>query len=200
MPRTIPASLAALTLTILAPVARAAEEGGHEAVGAIPTTTQGVVTGVTAIIVFLLVLAFLNLKVWPIITKGLDERAQKIRSEIESAEAARAQARAALESYEKSLAQARAEAQKMLDQAKSQQQAIAADLRAKADAELTTLKEKAMRDIESAKRTALHEIYAEAANLATGVAGKILRREIRADDQKRLVDDCLSEMSAASRR
>lgn len=172
---------------------------GHEEVGAIPTVKQGVVTGITAVIVFLLVLAVLGAKVWPAIAKGLDERAAKIRSEIEAAEQARRQAKDALASYEKSLSEARAEAQQMLDRAKADQQKLTAELKAKADAELSAMKEKAKHEIESAKRAAVAEIYAEAASLATSVAGKILAREVNAGDNQRLVQEAVAELAGSGR-
>lgn len=171
---------------------------GHEVVEALPTIKQGVVTGATAIVVFLLVFAVLAVKVWPTITKALDERASKIREEIESAEMARKQAKDALEQYQQSLAQARAEAQKMLDQTKIQQTALAAELKSKADAELSEMRERAMRDIESAKRAAISEIYSDAANMASLVAGKILRREIRPSDQQALVEESLAKLQTVS--
>jgi F-type H+-transporting ATPase subunit b len=178
----------------------AAAAHGHEALSPIPSVEAGVITGVTAIVVFCIVFAVLALKVWPVITRALDERAGKIRSEIEAAEMAQMQARSALQQYEANLAQARAEAQKMLDHARGEQQTIAADLKARAEVELTALREKAKRDIESAKRAALIEIYNEAGSLASSMAAKILKREISPGDQQRLVQESLTELQASVAR
>lgn len=178
--------------------ALAAAEGGHEPAGVIPTVYQGLIPMITAIVVFGIVFFILSAKVWPIITKGLKEREQKILQEIEAAEEARRQAKDALESYERSLAEARAEAQKILEDTRSQQQKFAADLRAKADAELVVMRERAMRDIESAKKTALAEIYAQGASLATMMAAKILQREVSDQDQARLVEESLAELRSAN--
>ena len=55
-----------------------AQEGhgeAHEAVGAIPTQSQGIASAVTALVVFALVFAVLAVKVWPTISTALDERA-----------------------------------------------------------------------------------------------------------------------------
>lgn len=169
---------------------------GHEAVGALPTLDQGLVTGIAALVVFLVVFAVLSLKVWPVIGKGLDERASKIREEIAAAEAARKQAKDALEQYEKSLADARAEAQKMLEKTRAQQQALADELKAKADAELTAMKERARRDIEAAKKAAINEIYNATANAATAIASKVLRREVTPRDQQRLVEESMGELQS----
>lgn len=165
-----------------------------EEIGAIPKLKQGLITGVTSIVVFLIVMAILGVTVWPKIVKGLDERAAKIEQEIASAEAAREQAKDALDEYEQNLSSARAESQKMLEQAKVEQAKLAVELRAKTDLEIGELRGKAMRDIEAARRNAVSEIYAEAASLATSVAGKILEREISTSDQQRLVSETLGEL------
>lgn len=196
----IPAMTAAMVM-LAAPVltfaADPAHEGAaHDPVGAIPTVPQGAATGITAIVVFALVAAFLLVFVWPKISKGLDERNAKILGEIEAAEMARKQAKDALEEYQRNLQQARAEASKMIEQTRAQQVELAAQLKAKADAEVSALREKAMKDIDTAKRAAIAEIYGQTASLATGVASKILRREINANDQQRLVEESLGQLQS----
>ena len=169
-----------------------------DGVSAIPTVEQGVATGVTAIIVFALAAGFLGAVVWPKLTAALDERASKIQNEIDAAEDARKQAKAALAEYERNLAEARAEAQKMLEETRAQQGALAAELKAKADTELSAMREKAKAEIEAAKKQALAEIYTESVNLASVMASKILQREVTASDQQRLMDESLAEMKAVS--
>src|SRR5690606_1767563 len=147
----------------------------------------------------IVVAAILGRFVWPKIDAGLNDRAAKIRDEIAAAELAQEQARDALEQYERNLAEARAEAQKMIEEARTRQTQIAAELKAKADVELGAMRERAMKDIDAARRAAINEIYAEAADLATRAAGKILQREISPQDQRRLVEESLSELSGVSR-
>ncbi len=175
------------------------DHGSHPPKGnVVPTLKEGIAPAITSLLVFALVFAVLYVKVWPMITKGLDERSAKIREEIAAAEAARKQAKDALDEYEKSLADARAESQRMLEDTKTQQADLAAQLRANADAELTALRERAKKDIEAAKRTALNEIYTESVTLASAMASKILQREINVDDQQQLVNESLAEMKAKS--
>jgi F-type H+-transporting ATPase subunit b len=197
MVRRIHVHALALLVSAATPALAFAAEHGEEAVGALPTTKQGIASAVTALVVFAIVLAVLAVKVWPPIVKALDERAGKIRSEIAAAEDARKQAKSALEQYERSLADARAEAQKMLEKTKAQQQALAEELKAKSDAELSAMRERAKRDIETAKRAAIAEIYGEAANLATAAAAKILQREVNPRDQQRLVEESLKELQTS---
>lgn len=173
--------------------------GAEDAAGAIPTFRQGLISGITAIVVFGVVAFILGKFVWPKIDAGLNDRAAKIRDEIAAAELAQEQARDALEQYERNLAEARAEAQKMIEEARVRQSQIAAELKAKADAELSAMRERAMKDIDAARRAAINELYAEAADLATRAAGKILQREISPQDQRRLVEESLAELSGVSR-
>ena len=193
-PEAIPAAVHAAVVA-----AQAAGEGdaGHEKVGALATPKQGIATTVTTIIVFIIVAVVLLTLVWPKISKGLDDRNNKIKEEIEAAEMARSQAKDALEQYQNSLASARAEAQKMLEQTRTQQAAMAEELKKKSDAELAQMRERAMRDIEMAKKAAVAEIYAEAANLAGTMAGKILRKNITIDDQARLIEETVGSMKAS---
>lgn len=173
--------------------------GAHEAVGAIPSVRQGLLTGVTLIVVFSVVAAVLGLKVWPTISGALDERADKIRSEIEAAEMAQKQAKAALEQYERNLADARAEAQKMITDAVAQQQSLAAENKARAEQEINQMRDRARRDIDAAKRAAVEEIYSVAVTQATSMASKILRREVTAGDQQRLMEESLAELQTMGR-
>lgn len=187
-----------LTLAALAalPAAALAADPHADTQGAIATVKQGVATGVTALVVFAIVFAVLAAKVWPTITKALDERAAKIRDEIEAAEMARQQAKDALEEYQQSLQQARAEAQKMIDQARAQQTALAAELKAKSDIELAANRERALRDIESARKAAVADIYGEATNLATTMAGKILKRQMNPGDMNGLIEESVQQLQS----
>lgn len=174
-----------------------ADDHGPKA-GVLPTTAQGIVPMVVALLVFGGVFAILATAVWPKIVKALKDREEKIRTEIESAESARQQAKDALQQYQRSLSEARAEAQKMLEQARAQQATLASELKAKADADLTLMRDKARRDIEAAKRAAIAEIYADASTFATTMASKILKREVTHSDQQALVEESLAALRARS--
>jgi F-type H+-transporting ATPase subunit b len=151
---------------------------------------------IAAILIFLTVFIILSRTAWPKILGGLADREAKLREGIEASKRLKAEADQIREQYESKLAEARAEAQTMLAETKAQQQAFAAELRAKAEQDLTQMKERARRDIDAAKRAAVGEIYSEAADLATMVAGKILKREVTTGDQQRLVDESLAQLQA----
>jgi F-type H+-transporting ATPase subunit b len=189
------AGAAIYTLAFLPAVASAADAGDQQ--GVIADLKQGKIAGGVAVVIFLIVFTILATKVWPTITKGLSDRENKIRDEIEAAEMARSQAKDALEQYQQALAQARAEAQKEIDKARAQAQAIAADLKAKNEADINAMRERAMKDLEAARRAAVAEVYAQGTQLATMMAGKILRREVTAGDQSALLEESLRAMNAS---
>ena len=151
---------------------------------------------ITALIVFIAAVVISNRVIWPKITGALDARDAKIRSEIEAAEKSRANADKALKDYESSLAEARAEAEKMIEQTKAEQVRLAADLKAKSEAELNQMRDSAKRNIEAAKRAAIADLYRESAQLAVKIAEKILEREVNAADHSRLIDETLAEVTS----
>lgn len=200
MTKLFSSNLARLVLVGMTASAALASDPAHggavEKVGVIPTINQAIVAPIVTLVVFAIVLAIIAVKVWPLINKGLSDRENKIRGEIESAEQARKQAKDALDEYQRSLENARAESQKMIETTRAQQGQLAAELKAKADVELGQLRERAMKDIDTAKRAALAEIYSEAVSLASTAAAKILRREVRPEDQRILVEESVRALQA----
>ncbi len=178
----------------------AAEEAAHGGVESADVLALNWLPAATSLVVFLLAFGFLYVKVWPKIIKGLEERQNKIRQEIANAEKAREKANDALAEYEKELASARQEANELIAHARADAKAVAKELRDRNEVELGEMKQRATRDLQSAKRAAITELHAEAATLATEIAGKILKREISAADQQRLVDESLAELAGVQDR
>jgi F-type H+-transporting ATPase subunit b len=147
--------------------------------------------------VTLCLFALLAKLVWPKIIAGLDERYAKIKGEIEAAEKARHEAQAAQKKFEEKLQQAQAEATATIAAAQATARKVADELRAKNDTELAEMKARALADIQAAKEGAVKELNDHAVALATTMASKILRREVGAGDQSRLVSESLAELSRA---
>src|SRR5688572_15864075 len=67
---------------------------------------------------FLVVLAFLSKVAFPKIKKALEEREQQIQGDLESAEQAKAEAKKELEQYKAQVADARGEANRIIEEAR----------------------------------------------------------------------------------
>jgi F-type H+-transporting ATPase subunit b len=194
--RIIATRLAALSFLLTPAFALAAPAAAHASAGPIPALQEGLITSIAAILVFLVAAVVLGTMVWPKILKGLKDRENKIRESIEAAEAAQAQAKAQLEQYNKALADARVEAQRMLETARQQQMQQATEMKAKADVELGMMKAKAIADIEAAKKQALADVYSAAVNIATQVASKVLQREVGSADNLRLAQEAVTQLTS----
>lgn len=157
------------------------------------------VSAIVNLVVFLLLLAILAKFVWPPILRGLQQRDAKIRGDLENAERASREAAASLEQYKKQLADAQREAQRIIEESRTNAQRVAEQVREQAEAQAVQMRQRAEADIDAAKQQAISEIYAEAATLATQVAGQILRREVRAEDHRQLVDQSLRELATTQR-
>jgi ATP synthase F0 subunit b len=167
---------------------------GHNPLGALSVVA---ILGALITQVTLGLFALLATLVWPKIIAGLDERYAKIKSEIDAAEKARHEAESAQKKFEDKLRQAQEEATRTIADAQAMARKVAEDLRAKNDAELTEMKTRALADIQSAREAAVKELNDHAVSLAATMASKILRREVSAADQSRLVTESLAELSRA---
>jgi F-type H+-transporting ATPase subunit b len=195
----------ALLLPVLSSVASAAggvlaatpEHGGDPELIKIPPGRTELITSVTTLLIFCVLVAVLGKFAWNPIVSGLKKREEKIRKEISDAEEARARAEQTLKEYNTRLAAAEQQVRDMLNKAAAEGQQIAAGIRTQAQQEAEEAKERATRDIESARDRAVAELYEVATDLAVGVAEKILQRNINADDQRELVKRSLEQLHAA---
>ena len=145
------------------------------------------------LVVFGIFFAVLATVVWPKILGALQAREDKQRSDLKTAEEAAAKATASIAEYDAKIAEARKEAASIVTEARTPAQQAANADKAKIESEVAAMKAAAKADIASAKEQALTDIYAQTASLSTAVAGKILQREINADDQQQLINDSLAQ-------
>jgi len=209
------ARLTLLSLALLAFAGRAAlaapevEKSDHETTTAAPAhgeghgdpeakllrgPGEGLIPALTTLIVFVLLVALLGKFAWGPISQGLKAREDKIRRDIEEAEAARARAEASQKEYQAQLATAEARVRELLAKAEKDAEQIAAAIRMNAEQEAQGTRANALKDIDNAKRDAVREVHEQAVILSTRVAEKILRRNINAEDQRELVRTSLEEL------
>ena len=205
----VPLLTRALLLAAFAVPARAADvekagEGSHPAAAGdhhddtkaslLRGGSEGLITGITTLIVFLGLVVLLGKFAWGPIAKGLQDREDKIRRDIEEAEAARARAEATQREYAQQLATAEAKVRELLAKANADAEQIATTIRTRAQQEAQEAKENATREIGNAQRDAVRQVHEQAAVLSTRIAEKILRRNLNPDDQRDLVAASLDQV------
>lgn len=171
-------------------IAHAADAAGKD-----PDVMTGTIyQSITAIIAFVLLFVILAKFAWGPIIKGLQDREEKIKADLDAAEVARNETQATLDEYKKQLADAQVEARSIIDKAVKDAEAAKQRAVSETEQEIQKVNARAKHEIELAKDKALQELYAQTAQLATSVAEKILQRQIDGQDTQQLVEQSLKEL------
>jgi F-type H+-transporting ATPase subunit b len=148
-------------------------------------------------IFFIIVVVVLYKAAWKNVLEGLKKREERIRKDLSDAEAARVKSEATLREYAAQITAAEQKVRDMITGATAEGERIATTLRMQAQQEAEASKERAIKEIETARRQAIQDVYAQAAELSTSIAEKILRRNLNADDQRDLVNQSLQQLQNA---
>ena len=168
-----------------------------ESVNPLIPTLPDLVWGTLA---FIIVLAFFWWKVLPSMNKALDARHDAIEGRIHAAEAAQAEAQAALEKYTAQLADARAEAGRIREQARADGTAIVAELREQASSEAARITSNAQAQIEMERLAALTSLRSDVGSLALDLAGGVIGETLSEDAKAQaVVDRFLAELEASEK-
>ena len=146
------------------------------------------------IITFLVLVLILWKTAWKPIIEAMDARAEKVRFEIDNAERSRQEAEKLLAEHKVMMDNARAEASQIIAKGKEEAEILKNELMDKAHTESKNIVERGKREIEIAKEKALADIKTEVVLISTGIASKILSRNIKPEDQKGLVEEALNKM------
>ena len=83
-----------------------------------------------------------------------------------------------------------------MEEARRDAEFAKSDILKNASAEAAAIKQRAEAAISLAKDEALKDLWERSAQLAVAIAGRVLSRDLGDDDQRRLVQQAISEMSA----
>ena len=146
------------------------------------------------LILFALIKKFLFKRVMAV----LDQRQQEIDGIYSAADKAKDDADQMKEEYTRRMSNARAEADMLVKNAMDTAQRRGDAIVQEARDEATHLKQKAESDIEQERRKAYSELVGEISGMAVDIAGRMVEREINADDHKELVEEFIKKAGEAS--
>ena len=146
---------------------------------------------------FILLLVLIKKFAWYNITGIFEERAEKIATDIDSAEQARQKAEALAQKREDELAGSRKEAKTIIENAKETAEQSKASILADAKLEAGRLKEKANQEIAQNKAEALQSVKGEVADLTISLAGKIISQNLDSHAHKELIDQYIDQLGEA---
>ncbi len=145
-----------------------------------------------AFVIFVGILLYVGVP--KIIAKLLDDRADKIKAEIDEARALREEAQSLLASFERKQKEVQAQADKIVANAKEEANAAAA--KAKDDLKVSIERRMAAADdqIASAEASAVQEVRDNAVTVAIAAAQDVIAKNLAAKDQGALIDQAISEV------
>jgi F-type H+-transporting ATPase subunit b len=150
------------------------------------------------LVVFGLSMYLLAKVAFPRIAEALDRRQKAIEDSIDAAEHTRAEAEQILAEYRERLAEARGQADDIVSRARKTGEAAENEILADARSKREEMMEQTRKDIEAETRRAIQAIRAEVADLTVLATEKVARKSLTDADQKRLVEEALSELDFAS--
>jgi len=171
----------------------AAESGGEESGGSF-LVSPGLGLMIWTLVLFLITMWVLSKVAFPKIQEALDKRAKTIAESIEAAERQRQESDELLAEYRARLAEAREQADDIMVRARKSAETAEAEAAAAGKEKREELVEAAKRDIEAETRRSLDQIRQEVADLTVLATERVTRKSLTDEDQKRLVEEALSEV------
>src|SRR3954453_16973095 len=150
------------------------------------------------LVVFGLSMFLLAKVAFPRIAEALDRRQKAIEESIDAAEHTRLEAEEILAEYRERLAEARGQADEIVTRARRTGESAEAEIVAEARAKREEMMEQTRREIEAETRRAIQQIRGEVADLTVAATEKVTRKTLDSADQKRLVEEALSELDFAT--
>ena len=146
------------------------------------------------LVLFLFTMWVLSKVAFPKIQEALDKRAKTIAESIDAAERQRRESDELLAEYRGRLAEAREQADDIMARARKAAETAEAEATVAGKEKREELVAAAKRDIEAETRRSLEQIRKEVADLTVLATEKVTRKSLNADDQRRLVEEALSEV------
>lgn len=149
---------------------------------------------VWTLLVFGATMFLLSKLAFPRISEALGRRQKAIEESIDTAERTRAEADQILSEYRERLKEAREQADGIVKDAREAAKVHEHEAKEQGQEMLAEAAKKAERDIEAATKRALDDIRKEVADLTIMATEKVTRKTLNDADQRRLVEEALSEM------
>jgi F-type H+-transporting ATPase subunit b len=184
-------------LGYIVPLAAEAAEHGEESGGSF-LVSPGLGLMIWTLVLFLITMWVLSKVAFPKIQEALDKRAATIAESIDAAERQRKESDELLSEYRARLAEAREQADDIMLRARKSAETAEAEAAAAGKEKREELVEAAKRDIEAETRRSLDQIRQEVADLTVLATERVTRKTLNDEDQKRLVEEALSEVDFSS--
>lgn len=158
----------------------------------VPETNELIYSFIAFIVLVVLFLKF----AYPAVKKGMDDRTQRIRSNLDEAEKAKNEATSVLTEYQHQLQDAKGESNRIIEEARQQADKLRKDLAAQAQNEVNEMKAKAAEDIKAAQARATADLQASIGDLVIQLSEKVIERNLDRDTNIALVNRYIEQVAA----
>jgi len=146
------------------------------------------------LVAFVIAIAYVVYKTRGIVTGALDQRAQKIKVELDEARRLRDEAQATLAEYQRKQRDALKEAEAIVAQAKAEAERVAAQGARDLDAAIERRKRLAVEKIALTESKALAEVRNMAVDLAMAALRRALAEDLDAPRRAALIDEAIAAL------
>lgn len=129
----------------------------------------------------------------PPLMKVREQRAKQVLSDEEAAAAAETQAEQVRRDYDATLAEARAEANRIVESARAGAEERRSEVLRVADAEVAEQRQATMAELDEAWGTALGQLKGQVAELAVSAASKVVQADLDVSGNQGAVDEYLND-------
>jgi len=150
---------------------------------------------VVGALAFAILFFFMWKWVFPRVNTLLEERRTKIQGELEKAEETRRQADTELADYRTQLANAREESNRIIEEARRTAEQLRVEIAAKAEREAETTVARAQEEIRAERDRVFQQLRSEVAELAVGLAGRVVGESLDPKAHERLIDQYIDEVA-----
>ncbi|OUV78482.1 MAG: ATP synthase F0 subunit B [Acidimicrobiaceae bacterium TMED130] len=145
---------------------------------------------------FVVLLALMLWKGFPAVQRIMNERSEKIASDLDEADKAKTEAQAVKSEYEAELADAKSAASAVIEEARQQAEVLRSDLQERAEAEIAEMKEQAAADIDAARERAMGDLQSEVSEIVVGAAERVVEANLDAEAQARLIENYINQVGS----
>lgn len=133
----------------------------------------------------------------PAVKGAMENREERIRSSIEEAESTRTEAAAVLAGYQAQLADAKAEAARIIEEARQTADSLKRDLTARAEADAAELRQRNADQVAAERDRVLAEMQGQVATLAIELAEKVVESNLDRDANMRLIESYINSVGTS---
>ena len=158
----------------------------------LPATNELIWGGISFVVLLVLMSKF----AFPALKKGMEDRTERIRKDLDEAENAKSEADRIREDYSRQLADAKSEAARIIEEARQAADAVRRDLTQRAEQEAQELRQRNAEQLEAERARIMGELRGQVSSLAIELAEKVVEANLDEATNTRLIESYIQQVGS----